>query len=81
MHEALGRSFVRTSGLLSRASAARATHALQMFTARVASEPAGTKCATSRKSCAPNLFHVHNPADPTRTPECNGDLRGGNSGA
>eukprot|EP00966_Prymnesium_polylepis_P062795 1457369-Prymnesium_polylepis.1 len=49
-----------------------------MFTARVASEPGGTKCATARKNwcAAPNVFHVHTPAHPTRTPECNGDPRG-----
>eukprot|EP00966_Prymnesium_polylepis_P236752 5475468-Prymnesium_polylepis.1 len=43
-----------------------------MFTARVASKPGGTKCATARKLwCAtPNFSHVHTPADPTRTPEC-----------
>jgi hypothetical protein len=49
---------------------ARVTHDFHMFTARVASEPGGTKCVTARKSwcAAPNLFHVHtprkHPADP-----------------
>eukprot|EP00966_Prymnesium_polylepis_P189033 4379739-Prymnesium_polylepis.1 len=37
-------------------------------------------CARARKPCsaAPSCFHVHTPAGPTRTPGCNGDLRGGN---
>eukprot|EP00966_Prymnesium_polylepis_P189200 4383338-Prymnesium_polylepis.1 len=36
-------------------------------------------CATARKSwcAAPNFFHVHTPADPTRTPERNGEPVGG----
>eukprot|EP00966_Prymnesium_polylepis_P134627 3111571-Prymnesium_polylepis.1 len=44
-----------------------------MFTARVASEPAGRKCTTARKSrlATPNLFHinipVHIPASTLRT--------------
>eukprot|EP00966_Prymnesium_polylepis_P267252 6173703-Prymnesium_polylepis.1 len=51
--------------------------------AQVASEPGCRMCATARKSWCetPNAFHVHTPADRTRTPECNGDPRGGNSGA
>ena len=41
-----------------------------MFTARVASEPGGTKCATARKCwcAAPNFFHVHTPASTLPTP-------------
>eukprot|EP00966_Prymnesium_polylepis_P308979 7139679-Prymnesium_polylepis.1 len=44
-----------------------------MFTARIASEPGGAKCATARKiwCVAHNFSHVHTPADPTRTSECN----------
>eukprot|EP00966_Prymnesium_polylepis_P117934 2726696-Prymnesium_polylepis.1 len=70
MHEALWRSFVRTPKAkdLRRAGggSARGPHALHMFTARVAAEPGGTKCATARKSwcAAPNFVHVHTPAVP-----------------
>ena len=44
-------------------------HALHMFTARVASEPGGRKCATARKSrlATPNFFNVHTPASTLRT--------------
>eukprot|EP00966_Prymnesium_polylepis_P268997 6214115-Prymnesium_polylepis.1 len=40
-----------------------------MFTARVACEPGGRKCAAARKSrlATPNLFHVHTPASTLRT--------------
>eukprot|EP00966_Prymnesium_polylepis_P310249 7168080-Prymnesium_polylepis.1 len=41
-----------------------------MFTARVASEPGGTKCAIARKylCAAPNVLHVHTPATTLSTP-------------
>jgi hypothetical protein len=49
--------------LSARASAARGTHALHMFTARVASEPGGTKCATARKRwCAASNVFTFTPA-------------------
>jgi hypothetical protein len=64
------------------AASARVAHALHMFTARVASEPGGRKCATARKSrlATPNFFNVHTPAHPVGVGVSTGELCGGHSG-